>query len=108
MLAELRITPVGARTTFARCVAHLVPLLAEAPIQYQVNAMGTTIEGELDAILELVRRAHGELRKQAERVLIELSLDDRSCAEGEIVRSIEHVKALSVDVPLERLVHGKA
>jgi uncharacterized protein (TIGR00106 family) len=106
MLAELRITPVGARVPFARCIAQLMPLLAEARLQYQVHAMGTTLEGELDEILSVVRRAHETLRKQADRVLIELSIDDRAGAEGEIVRSLEHVKALCVDSPLERLVRG--
>lgn len=58
MLAELRVTPIGSKTSFARLVADLVPILADSPLQYQVHAMGTTLEGELDAILELVRRCH--------------------------------------------------
>jgi uncharacterized protein (TIGR00106 family) len=105
MLAELRVTPVGSKSSFARLIADLVPILARSPLQYQVHAMGTTLEGELDAILELVRQCHRALRQEADRVLIELSLDDRSGAEGEIVRSLQHVRELRVDAPLERLVH---
>ncbi|HSI98425.1 MAG TPA: MTH1187 family thiamine-binding protein [Gaiellaceae bacterium] len=104
MLAELRITPVGARTPFVRLIADLLPILAESPLQYRVHAMGTTLEGDLDAILDLVRRCHEELRKHADRVLVELSVDDRAGAEGELVRSLDHVRALS-GTPLERLVH---
>jgi uncharacterized protein (TIGR00106 family) len=103
MLAELRITPVGAQTPFVRLIADLLPILAESPLQYRVHAMGTTLEGDLDAILDLVRRCHEELRKHADRILIELSVDDRRGAEGELVRSLEHVRALS-GTPLERLV----
>ena len=105
MLAELRLTPVGSRLPFARLVADLVPILAESSVQYQVHAMGTTVEGELGAILELVRRCHEEARKHADRVLIELSIDDRAAGEGELVRSVEHVRELSLSAPLERLVH---
>lgn len=105
MLAELRVTPVGSSTSFARLIADLVPVLAESPLQYQVHAMGTTLEGDLEAILALVRRSHQEARKHADRVLIELSLDDRSSAEGEIVRGLQHVRDLRVEAPLERLVH---
>jgi len=104
MLAELRITPVGAQTTFVRLIADLPPIPAESPLQYRVHAMGTTLEGDLDAILDLVRRCHQELRKHADRVLVELSVDDRAGGEGELVRSLEHVRALS-GTPLERLVH---
>jgi uncharacterized protein (TIGR00106 family) len=103
MLAELRVTPVGPKTSFARLIADLVPVLAESPLQYQVHAMGTTLEGDLEPILELVRRSHEEARKHADRVLIELSLDDRTSAEGEIVRGLQHVRDLRVEAPLERL-----
>lgn len=104
MLAELRVTPAGSKISFSRLIASLVPILAESPLQYQVHAMGTTLEGELSAILALVQRAHVEARKHADRVLIELSIDDRTLNSGEIVRSLRHVRELNVSAPLERLV----
>ena len=104
MLAELRVTPIGSRVTFARLIADLVPILAESPLQYQVHAMGTSIEGDLTAILDVVRRCHEEARNHADRVLIELALDDRTSAEGEMVRGIQHVRDLGLETPLERLV----
>jgi uncharacterized protein (TIGR00106 family) len=108
MLAELRLTPVGSRISFARLVADVMPILAESPLQYQLHAMGTTLEGDLDAILRVVRRCHEELRKHADRVLIELAIDDRTAVEGEFVRSLRHVRDLNLDVPLEHLVHPSA
>jgi uncharacterized protein (TIGR00106 family) len=108
VIAELRVTPIGSGTSFARLIADLVPVLAESPLQYQVHAMGTTLEGDLEPILELVRRSHEEARKHADRVLIELSIDDRTRAEGEIVRGLAHVRELRVEAPLERLVHPRA
>lgn len=103
MLAELRVTPVGGGTAFVRLIADLLPVIAESPLQYRVHPMGTTLEGDLDAILSLVRRCHEELRKDTERVLIELALDDRGGAEGELGRSLDHLRAQS-GRPLERLV----
>jgi uncharacterized protein (TIGR00106 family) len=105
MLAELRLTPVGTSTPFVRLVADLLPILGESRLQYRVHPMGTTVEGELDAILDLVHRCHEEARKRAERVLIEISIDDRAGAEGELVRSLDHLHELS-HRPLERLVRG--
>ena len=106
MLADLRLTPVGSRVSFARLIADIVPILVASPLQYQVHAMGTTLEGDLDAILAVLRRCHEELRKHADRVLIELSIDDRTAAEGELVRGLRHVRELNLNAPLERLVHG--
>jgi uncharacterized protein (TIGR00106 family) len=107
MLAELRLTPVDAEISFARLIADLIPILAESPVQYQVHAMGTTLEGGIDAILEVVRRCHEESRRHADRVLLELSIDDRSGAEGEIVRSVEQVRELQHEAPLERVLPGE-
>ena len=103
MLGELRVTPVGSPEDFAHVVADVVRIVSESDLQYQVHAMGTTVEGELDQILELMRRCHAEVRKHSDRVLLELALDDRAGAQGELVRSVERVRKLDVDVPLERL-----
>lgn len=106
MIAELRITPVGTSPEFARLVAQVVRILSESGLQYVVNPMGTSLEGDLEDILDVVRRCHQELRKHAERVLMEISIDDRAGAEGELVRSLEHVRQVGSGLPLERLVRS--
>ena len=103
MLGELRVTPVGSPEDFAAVVAGVVRLVSESDLQYRVHAMGTTVEGELDQILDLVRRCHEEVRKHSDRALIELSIDDRAGAQGELIRSVERVRELGVGIPLERL-----
>jgi len=103
MLADLRITPIGDERDFPRLVADVVRVIAESRLQYMVHSMGTTIEGELSEILEAVQSCHAELRKHCDRILIELTIDDRSGAEGELIRSIEHVREVGIGVPLERL-----
>jgi uncharacterized protein (TIGR00106 family) len=102
MIAEFRITPVDAHRDFPKLVAEVLRVVSESRLQYQLHAMGTTLEGELDEILEVVRRCHEELRKRSSRILIELSVDDRPGKEGELVRSIEHVRELRTGIPLER------
>ena len=104
MLAELRLTPVDSNVSFARLIADLVPILADSPIQYRVHAMGTTLEGGIDEILGVVRRCHEASRARAERVLLELSIDDRATGAGEIERSVEQVRDLGPDGPLERVL----
>lgn len=103
MLGELRVTPIGSREDFAHVVAGVVRIVSDSDLQYQVHGMGTTVEGELDEILDLLRRCHAEVRKHSDRVLIELSIDDRAGAEGELVRSVSRVQELELDTPVERL-----
>jgi len=102
MIAELRVTPLETKETFPRIVESTLRVISQSRLQYQLHAMGTTVEGELDEILDVVRRVHETVRKHAERVLIEVSIDDRSAQQGELIRSIEHVRELRTRVPLER------
>jgi uncharacterized protein (TIGR00106 family) len=103
MLAELRITPVSTHRDFLTEVADVVRVLAQSKLRYQVHAMGTTLEGDLDEILAVVRRCHEALREGSSRALIELSIDDRDAPEGELVRSLEHLRRTTLAAPLERL-----
>ena len=106
MLGELRVTPVGSLEDFAQVVAGVVRVVSESELAYRMGAMSTTVEGDLDQILELVRRCHEDVRKHSDRVLIELSIDDRSGADGELLGSIERVRELDLGVPLERVNRG--
>jgi uncharacterized protein (TIGR00106 family) len=106
MLAELRITPVKANADFLGHIARVMRVLKESALRYQVHAMGTTLEGDLEEILGVVRRCHEALCEDSSRVLIELSIDDRRTTEGELVRSLEHVREALPNVPLERLGEG--
>lgn len=103
MLGELRVTPVGSNADFAQMVAGVIRIVADSDLQYQVHAMGTTLEGDLNEILDVVRRCHEDVRKRSERILIEISIDDRGGAEGELVRSVNHVRDLEISTPVERL-----
>ena len=104
MLAELRITPVESDESFLREVATVVRVLADSPLSYRVNAMGTTLEGDLDAILDVVRQCHRELSKDSRRILIELSIDDRPAKPGELGRSLRHLREAPLGAPIERVL----
>jgi uncharacterized protein (TIGR00106 family) len=100
------VTPVGAGPAPLSHVATVLKILDRSPVSYQVHPMGTTIEGEMGPILDVVRRCHEELRKRAPRVLIELSLDDRQVEEGEMIRGINRLREAAAPTPLERVLRA--
>jgi uncharacterized protein (TIGR00106 family) len=95
---------VGTGSAPINHVASVVRILERSALDYQVHPMGTTLEGEIGQILDVVRQCHEELRKKAPRVLIELSLDDRQVEEGEMIRGINRLREATAPTPLERVV----
>lgn len=77
VVAEFTIIPVvsGSLRPF---VEQAVGALEDSGLKYEVGAMGTTVEGELDAVLVAIKEAHRRtLEMGAERVMTEIRLDER-------------------------------
>lgn len=52
--------------------------IRKSGLRFEVDAMGTTVEGELDAVLEAVKAAHrAVLAAGAGRVVTSIKIDDR-------------------------------
>lgn len=90
----LTITPLGTGTTsVSSYVAGVERLLRASGLKSQLTAMGTLIEGDLDAILAVVRKMHEHPFTQgAARVSTSIQIDDRrdkvATIEGKM-RSVE-------------------
>lgn len=79
-VVEVSVVPIGtASASLSEYVACCVALLEGAEgLSYQLTPMGTIIEGELDRVLEVVRRMHEEpFTRGAGRVLTTVRIDDR-------------------------------
>ena len=75
----LTITPLGTATpSVSKYVAGVERVLHESGLESQLTAMGTIIEGDLDRILEVVRKMHEHPFTQgALRVSTSIRIDDR-------------------------------
>ena len=87
------IAPLGTATTsLSSYVAGVERVLKDSGLKSQLTAMGTIIEGDIDAILPVVRRMHElPFAEGAVRVSTLIKIDDRrdktSSIEGK-VRSV--------------------
>ncbi len=93
-LVFLTIVPLGTGTpSVSRYVAGVERILRASGLKHQLTAMGTIVEGELDAVLDVVRRMHEEpFREGALRVSTSIRIDDRRDHPGTIegkMRSVE-------------------
>ncbi len=93
---EISIVPLGTGTTsLSPYVAACEKELRENSegLKYELTAMGTIIEGDLDQILKLVRRLHEvPFKSGAQRVSTSIKIDDRRDKKGTIEQKIKAVE----------------
>ena len=75
----LTITPLGTATpSVSRYVAGCERILRESGLKHELTAMGTIIEGDLEAIFPVIRKMHeSPFRDGALRVSTSIRVDDR-------------------------------
>ena len=79
-IAEISIVPLGTKTpSVSRYVARAIKVLEkQKEVKYEITAMGTIIEGDLDRILAVVRKMHEEtFLEDVARVVTTVKIDDR-------------------------------
>lgn len=79
-IAEVSVVPLGTKTpSVSQYVAQAVKVLErEKDIKYEITAMGTIIEGDLERILAVARKMHeGVFGEGVGRVLTTVHIDDR-------------------------------
>ena len=72
---ELQVIPGGVEDVYA-VVDSVIALIKDSGVKYEVGPMGTTMEGELPALLKIVERAQDVCVKNgASRVLSVVKID---------------------------------
>ncbi len=101
VLMDFSIFPVGKGESLSPYVARVVRIVDESGLPYRLHAMGTTVEGELDQLLDLLRRCFAELRRDCNRIVCRVYFDDRKGRSGALDE-----KVLSVERQLGRHLAG--
>jgi len=80
VIAEVSMVPVGTKTaSVSKYVAKAVRTAQESKkIKYQLTAMGTLLEGNLDDVLESIKLMHNSIfNENVKRVITNIKIDDR-------------------------------
>lgn len=77
MIVAFSITPLGVGEDVGEYVAEAVRVVRESGLPHRTDAMFTSIEGEWDACMDVVRRAVAAVEARAPRVSLVLKADIR-------------------------------
>lgn len=76
-VAEFSVIPLvdGSLRTYVKAA---VAVVESSGLRHEVGAMGTTVEGDFDELIEVIKRAHqAVLNAGAARIVTSIKIDDR-------------------------------
>ena len=91
--AMLSIIPIGVGTSLSQYIAACERILEEAGVRRELHAHGTNVEGELDEVMDAVRRCidtvHAMGAPRVSTLMKISSRTDREQSSDDMVRSVE-------------------
>ena len=97
VLLEFSVSPLGTGESVSATVAKCLDIVDQSGLEYQLHAMGTLVEGELNAVLDILRRCIEVVAAEHPRVTCTAKIDVRRGHSGRL-----HGKVASVERQLGR------
>ena len=94
MLVAFSVTPLGVGEAVAEYVADAVRVVRASGLPNQTDAMFTTIEGEWDEVMAVVKQAVDAVASRAPRVSVTLKADIRPGVTGALQAKVAAVEEL--------------
>src|SRR3954447_15656775 len=96
MLVAFSISPTSGSETgsVSEAVAAAVRVVKESGLPWELTSMFTTIEGEWDEVMAVVKRAVEVVAEVSPRVGLVLKADIRPGFDGQLTAKVERVNAL--------------
>jgi uncharacterized protein (TIGR00106 family) len=92
MLVAFSVTPLGAGESVGELVADAVRVVRESGLPNRTDAMFTTIEGDWDEAMAVVKRAVDAVAAKAPRVSLVVKADLRPGVTGGLTAKVESVE----------------
>src|SRR6476661_2489393 len=93
MLVAFSVAPSGTGDSVSAAVAAAVRVVRESGLPHRTDSMFTTIEGEWDECMDVVKRACEVVGQHGERVSLVLKADIRPGRTGEMTAKLERLEA---------------
>jgi len=92
MLVAFSITPLGTGEGVGEIVAEAVRVVRESGLPNQTDSMFTTIEGEWDEVMDVVKKASDAVARRSPRVSLVLKADIRPGVTDGLTSKVETVE----------------
>ena len=101
VLLEFSMSPLGEGESVSNYVARSLQIIDESGLPYELHAMGTIIEGEVEEVLDVMRRCLDAMAADCERITCTAKLDYRKGYTGRLDSKVKSVEE-KLGRPLKR------
>lgn len=92
-LINFSIFPMDKGDSVSVYVSRVLKIIRDSGLDYKLNPMGTSIEGEWDEVMTVVSHCFEELQKDCDRVYMTVNVDYRKGKSGRIESKVKSVEA---------------
>lgn len=93
MLVSFSVSPLGTGESVGEAVARAVQVVRDSGLPHRTDPMFTTVEGEWDEVMSVVKRAVEAAGEGAPRTSLTLKADIREGVEGALDSKVESVES---------------
>jgi len=97
MIVAFSVTPLGVGDEVGEYVADAVRVVRESGLPNRTDAMFTSIEGEWDQVMDVIKRAVAAVEERAPRVSLVLKADIRPGVTDGLTAKVETVERYLAD-----------
>ena len=92
VIVEVSIFPMDKGESVSRYVARAVKIIQNSGLPYELNPMGTCIEGEWKEVMNVVDRCFQDMKKDCNRINLSLKADYRKGPANRLKGKVVSVK----------------
>jgi len=92
VIVEFSIFPLDKGESLSPYVARVLRTIQDSGLRYELNPMGTCVEGEWNEVMALVDRCFQELEKDCNRINLSLKADFRKGPSGRMKSKVKSVQ----------------
>ena len=92
VIIEFSIFPLDKGVSLSPYVARALKMIQDSGLPYELNPMGTCVEGEWSEVINLVDQCFQEFQKDSDRVYLGLKADYRKGPSGRMKNKVASVR----------------
>jgi uncharacterized protein (TIGR00106 family) len=92
VLLEFSMYPTDQGESVSDFVKRSLEIIDDSGLDYRLGPMGTTIEGEIDQVLDVVRRCFERMSVDCNRIAATMKLDWRRGRSGRLTAKVDSLK----------------